>query len=125
MAVCLTVVALVLLAVALSLGARSASGASGQESSRQASIREIRLVFGRYAPAALRVVYCESRYDSRAVSSHGGNYGLFQANYRAHHWRRESIAAFARRHFNVPYHVRWAFRLSRGGRDWSAWSCRP
>lgn len=90
--------------------------------SESASVRTIRRVFGPNAGAALRIVRCESRFDPHAVSrTH--DYGLFQANYRAHHWRGESRAAFARRHFNVAYHVRWAFRLSRGGTYWRPWVC--
>ena len=97
-----------------------------QPASRTGSIRAIRAVFGRTAPAAVRVAGCETgwTYDSRAVSR-TGDYGLFQANYSAHHWRGESRAEFAARHFNLYYNVRWAYLLSRGGTDWRAWACRP
>lgn len=95
-------------------------------SNRSVAERAIRQVFGARAPAAIRVAGCETGWTfyPRAVSR-TGDYGLFQANYLAHHWRGESRAEFAARQFNLAYNVRWAYRLSRGGTDWRAWTCRP
>lgn len=96
------------------------------EAQNNVAVREIQLVFGARSPAAIRVARCESRLNPRAVSR-TGDYGLFQANYSAHHWRGESTASFAARHFNIRYHVRWAYRLSRSGTYWFPWArvCRP
>jgi hypothetical protein len=106
------------------LGGALDQAAAGSAHSR--SVATIRLVFGARAPAALVVARCESRLNPRAVSP-TSDYGLFQANYWAHHWRGESRAEFAARHFNITYHVRWAYRLSRGGTYWVPWArvCRP
>ncbi len=114
----LAVVVVLLVAVMVAAG-----GARSESASRAESIRAIKLVFGPRAPAAIRVALCESRLYHRAISP-TGDYGLFQANYAAHHWRGESTRAFAVRHFNIAYHVRWAYRLSRGGTNWRPWTCR-
>jgi hypothetical protein len=99
---------------------------AGGLSNRSVAERAIRQVFGARSPAAIRVAGCETGWTfyPRAVSR-TGDYGLFQANYWAHHWRGESRAEFAARQFNLAYNVRWAYRLSRGGTDWRAWTCRP
>lgn len=79
-------------------------------------------VFGTRAPAALRVAWCESRLTPSAVG--GANVGLFQVNY-VHHWPGESWAAFVLRLSDARANALVAFRLSSGGRDWTAWACRP
>jgi hypothetical protein len=95
------------------LGGALDQAAAGSAHSR--SVAAIRLVFGARAPAAISVARCESRLNPRAVSP-TGDYGLFHAT-----------GAFAARHFNITYHVRWAYRLSRGGTYWVPWArvCRP
>jgi hypothetical protein len=112
----------------LSLGVSVATSPRSESlyQGKQASLRAIRQVFGARAPAAIRVAGCETGWTfyARAVSR-TGDYGLFQANYSAHHWAGESRAEFAARHFNLAYHVRWAYRLSRGGTNWRPWTCKP
>lgn len=97
-----------------------AQGSSPQDGHRIRSIRSaICSVFtGSRCGPAIRVARCESRLYPRAVGS-AGERGLFQIH--PVHFRTFS----ARRLFEVLYNVRAAFRLSRGGRDWSPWTCRP
>ena len=83
---------------------------------------EIARRFGPTAPAALTVAWCESRLTPSAVG--GPNVGLFQVNY-VHHEPGESWPAFVRRFTNIRTNVAYAFRLSRAGTDWRAWSCKP
>ena len=80
----------------------------------------IRSVFGRYAGSALSVAYCETggTMDPRA-RGRAGERGLFQIHPIHFSWLDE------RRLFEPLYNARIAFRLSRGGRDWDAWACRP
>lgn len=63
--------------------------------------------------AALRVIQCESRGNPFATGS-AGERGLFQVHPL---------------HFDSTYdplgNVLAAYRISSGGADWSAWSCRP
>ncbi len=80
-------------------------------------------VFGSHCAEAWRVVRCESGGARWAWS--GADAGLFQANYAAHHRPGESVRSFRARHARVWWHIRWAYRLSHGGRDWSAWTCKP
>ena len=80
-------------------------------------------VFGAHCGAAWAVVRCESGGARWAWS--GADAGLFQANYAAHHRPGESVASFRSRHARVLWHIRWAYRLSHGGTDWSAWTCKP
>lgn len=80
-------------------------------------------VFGPRCAAAWRVVRCESHGRRWAWS--GADAGLFQANYAAHHRPGESVASFRARHARIRWHIRWAYRLSHGGTDWSAWTCQP
>jgi soluble lytic murein transglycosylase-like protein len=67
-----------------------------------------------------RTAYCIARYEStwnpRAISPGGGNYGLFQINVVHRGWADWS------RILDPYYNARIAYRLSHGGRNWSAWS---
>ena len=107
-------------AVLVLVSSRVALGAlrPDQLRARAAIIR----TFGPTAPAALRVAYCESRWTPSAVG--GPNVGVFQINF-VHHLPGESWAAFVRRYSDVRTNVAFAFRLSRAGTDWSAWTCKP
>lgn len=67
---------------------------------------------------ALRVAYCESRLDPLA-RGRAGERGLFQIHPVHFGWLDEA------RLYEPLYNARIAYRLSRGGRDWHAWSCRP
>jgi Lysozyme like domain len=69
---------------------------------------------------ALRVARCETggTFYARALGR-AGERGLFQIH--PVHFRTFD----RRRLFEPRYNARAAFRLSRGGRDWSPWTCRP
>lgn len=73
------------------------------------------LVFGEQASQACRVAWCESRWQADAISP-TQDYGLFQIN-RPSHGEWASL--------DPEINVAYAYRLSRGGYDWSHWSCRP
>lgn len=69
---------------------------------------------------AIRVAKCETggTFSPRALGS-AGERGLFQIH-------PVHFGSFdKRRLFEPRYNTRAAFRLSRGGRDWSPWSCQP
>ena len=69
---------------------------------------------------AIRVATCETggTLYPRALGR-AGERGLFQIH--PVHFRTFD----RRRLFEILYNVRAAFRLSRGGRDWSPWTCQP
>jgi hypothetical protein len=69
---------------------------------------------------AIRVATCETggTLDPHSRGSLGER-GLFQIH--PVHFRTFD----RRRLFEVLYNIRAAFRLSRGGLDWSPWTCRP
>lgn len=75
-------------------------------------------VFGRHAKQALAVARCESRFDPRAVGD-AGERGIFQIHPVHFGWVNE------RRLWQPLYNARVAYRLSKGGRDWHHWTCRP
>lgn len=88
-----------------------------------ASIRtRIAYVFGAHASTAILVAWCESRLNPDTVSGWNGSVGLFQADYRSHRKPGESFSSFRRRLTDVDRNLRFAFRLSRGGTDWTAWN---
>lgn len=62
---------------------------------------------------ALRIMSCESNGDPNAVGAQG-ELGLFQVHPR---WHSDAT-------LDPLGNVRAAYRISNGGRDWSAWSCR-
>lgn len=71
-------------------------------------------VFGPAAPAACAVAWCESHWDPNATGSQGER-GLFQIHPAFH-----SDATYD------PYgNAVAAYRISRGGTDWSQWTCKP
>ena len=76
-------------------------------------------VFTPCAPA-MRVVRCETggTYDARARGG-AGERGLFQIHPVHFGWVDE------RRLYEPLYNARIAYRLSRGGTSWRAWTCRP
>lgn len=77
-------------------------------------------VFGANAPAACAVAWCESRWSAWAIGDHGASLGLFQVQPRWHQWRvpGEDLA-------DPEVNTRAAYLISGGGRDWSAWTCKP
>jgi Lysozyme like domain len=77
-------------------------------------------VFGARCGLALRVASCETggTLDARAQGS-AGERGIFQIHPTHFGWIDE------RRLWHPAYNAWIAYRLSRGGRDWSHWTCRP
>ena len=77
-------------------------------------------VFGPRCSAALRVVACETggTYSPWARGS-AGERGIFQIHPVHFGWVDEAAL------WLPGYNAQIAYRLSRGGRDWSHWSCRP
>lgn len=75
----------------------------------------IQAYFGSRAPQACSVSFCESTWRSWAISPDGQNIGLFQINV-IHGWRAST---------DPETNVAYAYELSQGGYDWSAWSCQP
>jgi hypothetical protein len=73
------------------------------------------------APAALRVVGCETggTFNPWARNRRSGAAGYFQVIARWHPWVN------LRRLFEPFSNARVAYRISHGGRDWSAWECKP
>lgn len=69
--------------------------------------------FGANAPAACAISYCESRWDPNATGSQGER-GYFQVHPRYH----------ADATYDPRGNALAAYRISGGGRDWSAWTCR-
>jgi hypothetical protein len=69
----------------------------------------------------LRVVGCETggTFNPWARNRRSGAAGYFQVIARWHPWVN------LRRLFEPFYNARVAYRISHGGRDWSAWECKP
>ena len=70
--------------------------------------------FGEQSDAACSVAWCESKYDEYATGS-AGEKGYFQVH--PTHGVNSS--------YDPETNVRFAYHLSKGGYDWSHWSCRP
>lgn len=73
-------------------------------------------VFGPYCNEALRVSWCESRWDVRAEN--GQYLGLFQMGYRARVKYGHSLNAWVQARAAKRYFID-------SGKDWSPWSCKP
>jgi hypothetical protein len=88
----------------------------GEASKASSTTRAICKVFGSYCGQALRVSWCESRYN---IWARNGQYlGLFQ------------MGDYARARYghsnNAWGQARAAYRyFTDSGRDWSPWSCKP
>lgn len=72
---------------------------------------------------ALAIVRCETggTFDPRAVGDGGYSRGIWQINYV--HWRKYGGWVDQDRLFEPWYATAVAHRMSRGGRDFSAWTC--
>lgn len=102
-----------------SSGAKSrASGLSVAVSAPPAIRRAVCDVFGPRCEKALAVAKCETggTWNPRAVGN-AGELGLFQIHPIHFSWAKPWLL------FVPRYNARAAYRLSRGGRDWSAWAC--
>lgn len=81
--------------------------------------------FGPHAGKALRVARCESGFDPRAVGR-AGERGIFQIH--PIHWRGPKglvrlMGIDPAALFDPVVNTEVAYKLSRGGTDWSAWTC--
>ncbi len=83
---------------------------------RETTPEIIRTVFGRHGSEAVRVAWCESRFNPRAVN--GDHYGIFQMGA----WERATYGDA----YDVEGQARAAHRyFVASGSDWSPWVCRP
>lgn len=78
--------------------------------------QRIREVFGVNADKAIKIAMCESGLRSNAVSS-TNDYGIFQIHYSP---KRGTYAQL----LDAEYNIQFAYRMSGGGTNWQAWSCR-
>jgi hypothetical protein len=95
--------------------------ARAASSHRAASVAAIRLVFPAATEnAAVRVAGCETgwTFNPRAVGR-AGERGLFQIHPVHFSWAQPW------RLFDPVWNARVAYRLSRGGTSWRAWTCQP
>lgn len=81
--------------------------------------------FGQHANEALTVLRCESSGDPAATNPSSGAAGLFQ--HLPQHWaRRSADAGYPGADIYDPAaNIAVAAWLSRGGTDWSHWTCKP
>ena len=75
-------------------------------------------VFGSRCGPAIRVATCESRLNPFALGSQGER-GIFQLHPVHFGWLNED------RLWEPRYNARAAYILSKGGRNWSHWTCKP
>ena len=73
-------------------------------------------IFGSNGAAAVSVASCESGLSPTAENPSGAS-GLFQL--MPVHWEGRFDP------FDPVANTRYAYSLSSGGADWSAWSCQP
>lgn len=94
--------------------------ADAEAATKQGTKAQICEVFGPRCAAALRVASCETgnTFYPRSVGS-AGERGVFQIHPVHFGWLDES------RLWSPAYNARIAYRLSRGGTNWSHWSCQP
>jgi hypothetical protein len=78
----------------------------------------IRLVFGRYADEAIRVVDCETGGSFSTTATNGQYVGLFQMGNYARGRYGHSKTALGQAQAAYRYFVA-------SGRDWSPWECQP
>lgn len=101
---------------ACDLGAQADTPSSVQDAITQA--------FGPIADQAMGVARCESSLDPNAVSSGGGNWGLFQIN-TVHRDSFESVTGQPWSNVLDPYanatFAAWLYNQSGG---WGPWACR-
>jgi hypothetical protein len=87
-----------------------------QKWSKEQVINRIIEVFGDNSGNALKIAKCESGYRDNAISS-TNDYGVFQIHYFPHRGTHEQL-------LDAEYNIQLAYRMSGGGTNWSAWTCR-
>lgn len=70
---------------------------------------------------AVQVAWCESRFNHRATNSSSGAAGVFQ--FLPSTWRRSWNPWRRRSPYDPVANVLAALVLSKGGTNWSQWSC--
>jgi soluble lytic murein transglycosylase-like protein len=84
----------------------------------------INIAFGPLASQATRVAQCESGLNPAAVSSGGGNWGLFQIN-RVHAGQFQAVTGQPWSAVTDPYaNARYAAWLYNQSGGWGPWTCR-
>jgi hypothetical protein len=81
-------------------------------------------VFGPEADAATRVAACESGLNPTAVSSGGGNHGLFQIN----NVHESTFTSVTGQPWSAIYDAGWNTKFAKYLYDrqgWAPWSCQP
>jgi hypothetical protein len=102
-----------------------------QESQYEKAKRIVYTVFPRAtAPAALRIVGCETgyTYSERSYNSSGatGYFQILTGNHgRYFTYAGKGFRLNAKRLLDPWYNTRAAYFMSAGGYDWHEWSCRP
>lgn len=97
---------------------------------RPAPERVLRSVFDDRWRSAYRVAYCETggTFNPRATGR-AGERGWLQIHPvhfgRTLRYKHIRIRVNARRLYEPLYNARVGYVLSRGGTDWSPWTCRP
>lgn len=106
---------LVLFVTIVAVVADTAHGAS------RAYVRQVICeVFGPHCGQALRVASCETAGTFNVwARGNAGERGLFQIHPTHFGWLNEAKL------YQPIYNTLAAYRLSRGGTNWSAWTCRP
>ena len=111
------VLLLAIATIAVVITANEVQGSATHDPSLRYPSLVICEVFGdRYCGPALRVAWCESRFDTRATN---GQYrGLFQMG----RWERRTFGHGS----TARAQARAAHRyFVKSGRDWSPWECKP
>lgn len=78
--------------------------------------------FGPVSDQAMRVAQCESGLDPNAVSSGGGNYGLFQINY-VHRSSFEAVTGLPWSSVLDPYANATYAKYLYDQSGWGPWAC--
>jgi hypothetical protein len=84
--------------------------------SKEQVINLIVEVFGDNSENALKIAKCESEFMDNAISD-TDDWGVFQIHYFPHRGTHEQL-------LDAEYNIQLAYRMSGGGTNWNAWTCR-
>jgi hypothetical protein len=77
-------------------------------------------VFGENSESALKIAQCESGVRDNAIGDRSLNpssYGIFQIRAFSSRGTPEQL-------LDAEYNIQYAYRMSGGGTNWSAWTCK-